>query len=254
MCTVILLKRPTHPWPLLLGANRDEMEGRPWTPPARHWADRGDVTAGLDDLGGGTWLGVNDRGMVAGVLNRHGTLGPAPDKRSRGELPLEALDFESAQAAADALSHLNPGAYRPFNMVIADAQDAFWLAAREGENRIHVAPIPKGLHMLSAHDLDDTQGSVRIGHYLPRFKAAAPPEPDSGDWRGWQDLLACRDTAPDAGPESAMCIDIALESGRFCTRSSSLIALPAPAMPPKSPIWRFCHGSPDTARWTDIAF
>ncbi|MEJ0068804.1 MAG: hypothetical protein WDO24_08845 [Pseudomonadota bacterium] len=37
MCTVVLLVRPGHDWPLLLGANRDEMADRHWDPPARHW-------------------------------------------------------------------------------------------------------------------------------------------------------------------------------------------------------------------------
>ena len=76
MCTVVILRRPTHEWPLILGANRDEMLIRPWKPPARHWPDRPDVMAGLDELAGGTWMGLNDTGVVACILNRHGTLGP----------------------------------------------------------------------------------------------------------------------------------------------------------------------------------
>lgn len=252
MCTVVILHRPGHPWPLLLAANRDELESRPWRPPARHWEDREGVTAGLDELAGGTWLGMNDRGMVAAVLNRAGTLGPAENKRSRGELPLEALDFESAEAAVDALKHLDPAAYRPFNMVVADAQGAFCLAARAGEPDIHAQAIGTGLFMLSAHDLNDTLGSARIRHFAPKFQAAAPPDPDVGAWETWEVLLASRDHAPDAGPDQAMTIDVAIESGRFGTRSSTLIALPAPANPPKRPVWRFCHGAADTQRWTDI--
>jgi len=84
MCTLVLLRRPGHQWPLILGANRDEMVGRPWKPPGRHWDDRPNVVAGLDELAGGSWLGVNDEGVVAAVLNRVGTLGPADGKRSRG--------------------------------------------------------------------------------------------------------------------------------------------------------------------------
>ena len=76
MCTVVLLRRPDHDWPLILGANRDEMVGRPWKPPARHWPDRPEVVAGLDELALGSWLGCNDHGVVAAILNRHGTLGP----------------------------------------------------------------------------------------------------------------------------------------------------------------------------------
>lgn len=261
MCTIVLLRRPNTPWPLLLAANRDELAERPWLPPARHWDDRNDVTAGQDQLAGGTWLGVSDRGMVAGVLNRPDTLRPPQDapppaenKRSRGELPLEALDHESAEAAAEALKHLDPTAYRPFNLVVADAHHAYWLAAREGADRMHVQEIGDGLSMLTAHDLNDAEQSARVRHYRPLFQAAAVPNPDDGDWSAWQTLLACTETAPEAGAEGAM--NIQMEGG-FGTRSSSLIALPGPQSPaqnpPRTAQWRFCHGAPDSGRWTDIA-
>jgi uncharacterized protein with NRDE domain len=205
----------------------------------------------LDQLAGGTWLGVNDRGMVAGVLNRPGTLGPATDKHSRGELALEALDFESAEAAAAALKHLDPRAYRPFNLFVADARQAYWLASREGENTIHVQTIGEGLSMLTAHDLNDSSNSHRIRHFLPLFRAARTPDPETGDWQDWENLLTCRTFAPGAGPHDAMTVE--LENG-FGTRSSSLIALAQPQFPPRPPVWRFCHGAPDTGRWTKIAF
>ncbi len=95
MCTVVILRRPGHDWPLILAANRDEMTDRPWRPPGRYWSERAEVTAGQDEFAGGTWLGLNDWGVIAGVLNRPGSLGPDPGLRSRGELPLEALDHLS---------------------------------------------------------------------------------------------------------------------------------------------------------------
>ena len=82
MCTLVLLRRPGHPWPLVLAANRDEMADRPWRPPGRHWPDRPGVVGGRDDLAGGSWLALNDFGMVAAVLNRHGSLGPEADRKS----------------------------------------------------------------------------------------------------------------------------------------------------------------------------
>ena len=50
-------------------------------------------------LAGGTWLGLNDDGVIAGLLNRINTLGPKEGFRSRGELPLEALDHAEAKTA-----------------------------------------------------------------------------------------------------------------------------------------------------------
>ena len=40
MCTLVILRRPGHDWPLVLAANRDEMTGRPWRAPDRHWPDQ----------------------------------------------------------------------------------------------------------------------------------------------------------------------------------------------------------------------
>ena len=65
-------------WPLVLAANRDELADRPARPPGRHWPDRAEVVAGLDLQAGGSWLGVNDHGVVAGVLNRPVRSAPRP--------------------------------------------------------------------------------------------------------------------------------------------------------------------------------
>src|SRR5579872_6177705 len=185
MCTFVILRRLGHEWPVVVGANRDEMIGRPWQPPARHWRDRPEVLAGLDELAGGSWFGVNDHGLLAGILNRFGSLGPAPGARSRGELVLEALDHADAAAAAEALASLDPKAYRPFNLIIADSRDGFWLRHAGG---LEVRPLPPGLSMITSGDLDEAS-SPRLKRYRPRFAAADPPDHDREAWGEWQDLL-----------------------------------------------------------------
>src|SRR3984957_9556449 len=187
MCTLVILRRPDHPWPVIIGANRDEMIGRPAAAPARHWPDRPEVVAGLDRLAGGSWLGVNDWGVAAAVLNRHGSLGPAPGQRSRGELGLEALHHADAGAAAEALSHLAPASYRTFNLIVADERDAFWLR-HAGGARIDLHPLKDGLSMIAAGDLDDL-GTRRLELALPAFCAWPVPHPDRDDLQGWEALL-----------------------------------------------------------------
>src|SRR5260221_3501106 len=123
MCTLIILRRPGPAWRVVIAPNRDEMIGRPWLAPARHWPDRPDVVGGLDVLAGGSWLAVNRHGVAAGILNRIGSLGPLAGRRSRGELVLEALDHADAGIAAEALSQLEPRSYRPVNLIIADDRD-----------------------------------------------------------------------------------------------------------------------------------
>lgn len=262
MCTLVILRRPAHPWPLLLAANRDEMEGRPSLPPGRHWPDRDEVIAGLDVLAGGTWLGLSEDGVVAAILNRINTLGPAPGMRSRGELPLEALDFGDARSAADALAHLNPAAWRPFNMIVADHADAFWIRAvhggtgngggtggggNGGGGRIDVTAVPPGLSMLTAYDLNDP-ASPRIRRYLPRFAAAAVPNPEAGDWSEWTELLA--DTRHESAAGSGGAMRIVTGTG-FGTVSSSLLALPA-AGSDAQPIWLYAAGPPGVAPYAPV--
>ena len=255
MCTVVILRRPGHAWPLLLAGNRDEMMDRPWDAPARHWPDRPDVVAGRDRLAGGTWLGLNDSGVVAILLNRRGTLGPANDARSRGELPLEALDHATAADAADALRHLDPSAYRTFNLVIADAQNAYWLASRRGEMGVPdsapivVTELPPGITMLTAGDADDTT-SPRVRAYRPRFIAAPAPDPDKDDWFAWEALLADTRHESDAGPEGAM--RVATDWG-FGTVCASAVALPSPERRDARPVWRFAAGAPDAVPFAPVA-
>ena len=249
MCTLVLLRRPGHRWPVLLGANRDELAARPWRPPARHWPDRPEVVAGLDESAGGSWLGVNDHGVVAGVLNRAGSLGPLAGKRSRGELVLEALDHADAEAAARALADLDGRAYRTFNMAVADNRDAFRLrhAGADAAGRIEVEPLGAGLSMLTSLEVNDLR-APRIARHLPAFRDAAPPEPERGaaGWAAWTRLLADRTPHVPGDPNSAMNIETGLG---FATVSSSLVALPGPEAPrgEDRPVWLFAAGPPDRA-------
>lgn len=241
MCTVVILRRPGHDWPMILGANRDELLSRPWSPPGRYWSDRSDVVAGRDDLAGGTWLGINEYGLVSCILNREGTLGPKDGYRSRGELPLEALDNADAIIAAEFIAEIDPRAYRPFNMIVADSDEAFWLCLDEGSDRVTVTSLPPGLSMLTSRERNDTR-SPRIRAYLPRFQRAADPDPVSGDWSDWQRLFASRIYDPEEGPTGAM--SIVTENG-FGTSSSSLIAIPAVENTDSGPVWLFAGGRPD---------
>ncbi|MGA7979824.1 MAG: NRDE family protein [Chromatiaceae bacterium] len=248
MCTLVILRRPGHDWPLLLAANRDELRSRRARSPARHWADRPDVVAGLDESGGGSWLGVNDSGLVAAVMNREGSLGPAPGKRSRGELVLEALDHAEAREAAGALADLYPDAYRPFNLVVADARDAYWL--RHGDDgEIRVWSIPTGTHMLASTELDDAH-HPRVRTHLAQFRAVAAPEPQHGQWGEWRSLLASRTYPAETGPSSAMNLDL---GDGFGTVSSALIAVPAHPGSESKPIWLHADGPPDLTPFEPVA-
>jgi len=229
-----------------MGANRDEMIDRPWQPPGRHWPDRPEVIGGLDLLAGGSWLGINDWGVAAAVLNRHGSLGPAPDRRSRGELVLEALDHADAAAAADALSHLEPSAYRTFNLIIADERDGFWLR-HAGAARLELHPLKEGLSMIAAGDVNDI-GTRRIALALPAFRAWPAPDPERDDWSAWESLLGSTRAPRGEPPTAAM----RFRTDGYGTVSSALVALPALGKPDRKPIFRFAEWLPKVTQWRDV--
>lgn len=251
MCTLVVLRRPNHAWPVLIAANRDEQIARPWRPPARHWPDRPDVIAGIDELAGGTWLGLNDHGVMAAVLNGRGTLGPRSGFRSRGELPLEALEHADAVHAIDALSALNPQAYRACHLVIADNRDAAVISVLETEagHRIQRTDIPPGVSILTSRGLNDLS-HPRAKTYLPQFRAAKEPDPEAGDWTAWRHLIASRLHDPALGHDGAMTIVTDNGYGTVC---SSLVALPAPNMDGKKPIFMFAAGRPGEAEFVSVA-
>jgi len=248
MCTLVILRRPEHMWPVIIGANRDEMIGRPALQPARHWPDRPEIVAGRDLLAGGSWLGVNDWGVAAAVLNRHGSLGPAPGQRSRGELVLEALDHPDAVAAAAALSHLDPAAYRTFNLIVADNRDAFWLRHADGQH-IEVWPIAEGLSLIDSGELNHPNNR-RVALAAPRFRAATPPDPDGDDWAEWQALLSDGESPPGEPAESALRFRMPHGYG---TVSSALVALAQPNVGERKPRFRYAQWQPTHLPWADVS-
>ena len=249
MCTVVFLRRPDHHWPLVLGANRDEMKNRSWQAPERHWPDRNNVVAGKDELAGGSWLGINDEGVIAGVLNRKDSLGPDDSLRSRGELVLEALDHNDAAYAREALAEINPSAYRSFNLFIADNRDAWWLRSLGPQaKKVEIFDIPEGISMLTAWDLN-AENSMRTSFHLPRFLEAPQPDPDSQDWRHWEKLM--RSTERTNGAASGEAMFIQTERG-FGTLSTSLIALETSEIINARKIWRFIDHTEETAEYIDV--
>ena len=237
MCTVTLLFRPGHDWPLILAANRDERLDRAWDHPAGWWPAHPGTIAGRDRSGGGTWMGVNAHGVVAAVLNRQGSLGPAAGKRSRGDIPLMALEHATAAEAAAAMAALDAGQWRGFNLVLADATGAIFVRGA-GHGRPHVQMLAPGTHMVTAHDPNDPE-SPRVARHLTRFERADPPSPD--DWRAWTDILS--DRLGDAGEQ----INVIPRAG-FGTVCSSLLALPAAG----APIWLFAAGPPHVAAFHPV--
>lgn len=242
MCTVLLLLRPDEPWPLLVGANRDERFDRAFDAPGRWWPEAPGTIAGRDVLGGGSWFGMNDDGVVATIVNGMDRLGPLPGKTSRGELVLRALRERGARAAADALAALDAERYRGFTVLVADRRAAYAVAS--DERTIRVEPLAPG-HHLATPDGVDLPASPRYAAHFGSFRAAPPPDPARGDWGAWIELLRHAD---DEDPHRAM--TVAVPEHAFGTVCSQLLALPA--APQDEPVLLFANGPPTRVPYARI--
>ncbi len=226
MCSIVLSIGAEG---VFAAANRDEMSSRPWERPGEYWPG---ICGGRDTLAGGTWLALNRHKMMAAVLNREGTLGPAPGKRSRGELPLLALREETAQAAAEAIGALDARAYRAFNLVLADPSGAFFIRGL-GTGTPGIVRLAPGVHMITAGEPDD-MARARIARHLPRFQAA--------DFAQWGVLLA-----DHTGPRAEQ-INVTAGDDGFGTVCASLVCLPRQG----EALQKFAAGPPDVFKFMTV--
>ncbi len=151
MCLVALCYRMVEDAPVVVGANREEAYVRGGSPP-RILDGPLRAIGGVDPTAGGTWLGVNERGVLIAVTNRRKAAPPARP-RSRGLLARDLLGFTTAAGAADhAAAELARGAYAGCNVLCVDPRDAVVLHAG-GELR--VTSLSAGIHLLTANDVND---------------------------------------------------------------------------------------------------
>lgn len=159
MCLVALFYRVLEEAPVILGANREEAYARGGEPP-RILEGAMPAAGGVDPVAGGTWLGVNARGVVIAITNRLKSDLPK-QPRSRGLLARDLLGCASAaEAARRATEVLNTGHYAGCNVLCVDAAGATVI---HGGDWLRVRPLPPGLHLLTSHDVDDASDR-RLGH------------------------------------------------------------------------------------------
>jgi uncharacterized protein with NRDE domain len=179
MCTLLVAHRLYPDYPLVVAANRDEKLDRPAGPP-RGWTDLPLRVFAPEDLeAGGTWLGINEAGLFAGLTNRFAH-GPnpgqlAPDRRSRGLLVLDALEEPSAAAAFARLKELRGDEHNPFHLVVADGERAFlvWSDGRELSSK---ELAPGRLHSVTERSYGAApSGRVRALHgWQPKLQELGP--------------------------------------------------------------------------------
>jgi uncharacterized protein with NRDE domain len=148
MCLLIAMSGVVADAPLIVAANRDERLDRPAVPMTvlRDHGPR--ILGGRDELAGGTWLAVNEYGVVAGLTNQPSAGGRDPSKRSRGELPLAFARYATAAEAVAAVPRtLNAASYNPCWMLVGDRSTLFFIGIA-GYGEPEVEQLGPGLYVL----------------------------------------------------------------------------------------------------------
>ena len=176
MCLLVFAWKTEPGFPLVVAANRDERLDRP-AHAICMLQDRGPrILGGRDDLAGGTWLAVNEHGVVAGLTNRPSPGGRDPSKRSRGELPLMLAGQRTAEEGVIELSRrVQPGLYNPAWLLVGD-RDALFYVELALDLPPSISPMPPGLHILENVGLGEPSPKVaRIQALLKEAEAGGVP-------------------------------------------------------------------------------
>ncbi len=237
MCLLALFFRVVEDAPVVLGANREEDYRRGGEPPRLHDGPCRFV-AGLDPAAGGTWLGVNEYGVVAAVTNRFKEEKPE-HPRSRGMLVRDLLHCATASAASLlAVREVEANHYDGCNIVCIDAESATLI---HGGDWLRVRPLPPGLHVLANGDANDERdprlgfAAYLLGREGNRYRSSAD----------CVDMLrqVCGRHEPG---EPAIC----LHGDERGPTSSSIIAL-RPSL--AKSVYLHAQGPPDQTPYTDYS-
>jgi uncharacterized protein with NRDE domain len=237
MCTLVLAWRVFADRPVAVAANRDESTDRDSNPPGVLSTDP-DILAPSDVEAGGTWIGYNEHGLFVAVTNRW-TDRELAGERSRGLLVRDALEADSAEAAArHAERAVERDEYEGFNLVVADDRAAVLL---EWDGTMRVRNLDPGVHVVMN---TGPIGDVAIPESWPERgekqaengrKVHAALQPGSGE--GSEEWLS---RAADVLGDHDYGVCVHHEEFGFGTRSSSLIAIDGEG----SGTYRFADGPP----------
>jgi len=228
MCTLAIYFQATRDCPVVIAANRDEFLQRPARDPVT-LLEQPHVVGGKDLKAGGTWLGISEHGIVAGLLNRRADNGANPQARSRGLLCLDALRRRTAAQAAEFAARERGADYNPFNLLMVSRTEAFVAYNRSGSLEVIVVALKPGLHLLSNLDVNDFECpkiSASYGKFAELGENADFQRDPIGQRAALGALLADHHTQLDprigaaaGGRPNALCLHLE----NYGTRSSSLI-------------------------------
>ncbi|HEY1618682.1 MAG TPA: NRDE family protein [Streptosporangiaceae bacterium] len=254
MCLVIALSGVVPGAPLIVAANRDERYARPSVALAvlREHGPR--VLGGQDQMAGGSWLAVNEHGVVAALTNQRLETPPDPAKRTRGDIPLAFTGYPTAaQAVQEVCASLVSSEYNPCWLLVGDSRELYSVDVTGG-TRPRVTRLEPGMHVLENVPLGSD--SAKAAQIAARVTAERAARANGGSGEAVQrsatgalaTVLSQHDEAPGAAgrpDRSPACVHTA-DVG---TRSTTIVTVP----PVGPPILRVSDGPPCQAPLLAVA-
>jgi uncharacterized protein with NRDE domain len=160
MCLLTAIHQTLPGCPLLLFGNRDEQRSRTSLSPQIATDERSGVQwlAGTDAKASGTWLGINEYGLVVAVTNRPEFHSSRPS-RSRGLLCRDLLACEAVgEAVTEAERQLRSETYSGCNLLLFSGEAAAVIEVGDG---FFVDELPPGIHIFGNGPPNDA-GDARI--------------------------------------------------------------------------------------------
>jgi len=237
MCLLAIQYQAARDTPILVAQNREELFDRPTQVP-RIQSGRPRVVCGIDRKAGGTWLGVNQYGLLVAVANRPKMIAPA-EPRSRGILCRELLNMQTAKEAAEhAASELATGGYAGANFICADATSG---AVVYGGNHLEIVELTPGLHLMTNADLndpnDERQEFVRRLLTLQRLDSAVA-------------FLAVASRTFSRKPDRHGRRGVIISGNEYGTVSSTLVSLPKKT---QNAVYQYAPGPPSDHSYDDAS-
>lgn len=254
MCLLVVLSRVVPGLPLVVAANRDELLARPTTPMTVLRETEPRILGGRDELAGGTWMAVNEHGVMAALTNAPpGRAGRDPAKKSRGELPLRLAMHARAADAVDAFRReVHAGDYNPCWILCGDRDSLAYLDLTVPATP-HVENLSPGVHVLENRPLhapspkaDAVRAALAECAGWDRAALAARLESLLADHRIPPGVDGVHRGDPPRPVETeANCVHTEL----YGTRSSEIVLVDAAGSEP--PRVRFTAGPSCTNPWQD---
>lgn len=230
MCLLIAISGVIDGAPLVVAGNRDEFYAREAVPMTVLQEAGPRVLGGRDLVAGGTWMAVNEHGVVAALTNKPTDGKRDPTKRSRGEIPMLLAAQPSAESAVAALrSSAAPGEFNPCWVLVGD-REGLYSVDMTGPGRIESRRLPPGVHVLENKPLGSPSAKVdRVRELLGdcRGRPAASVIADLAVIVADHVMpLVAADTS-EAAERQARVSACCVHTEQYGTRSSMTVSVPA---------------------------